>query len=438
MNKKKTLLFLALFYAFNSTASTLELEWQHYTSAPSLETQLQDHLFVKWDQKTDFYLGSFYVDSHLQTEYALDRSEIFYFNIPELYFFYRHPLNDSFHSIELIIGRKIKPWSLADKYWEMALWNPLSRWNPLHPVTNGLIGSFLTFNSRKWSVDFFVGPLHIPNLEAQFIEKNSDIYSNSRWFYPPPDQADILGRDYIDIFYDIKYPYMFNILQPSYLLSFKTWSKNSETYYWIKLSAASKPVNHQFFARNKINLLKIGREKNAKGNIDQILTSLPVRQRLLSLEWGFDYNSFSSVFTLENTKMKEVDKSPPGWDFLNSRENLTYFSTLLKYNFLTESFIQIGYLQSWFQNYNTTRDSRKEQAPSILERYKVLEGLSLDWQTKFLSPTGLPRILALNYRYSFLNEGAWLFIKALYYISPKFYSAVSFDILGAKNRKIIF
>ena len=90
MNKKNIIIFLALFYVFESLASTVQLKWQHYTSDPGLKTQLKDYVFVKWDQKTDFYKGPFYFDSRIQSEYNLDSSQLFYFNIPELYFSYKY------------------------------------------------------------------------------------------------------------------------------------------------------------------------------------------------------------------------------------------------------------------------------------------------------------------------------------------------------------
>ena len=440
MNKNNGLIFFMLFYVFSSSASTVELEWQSYTSAPSLETQLKDYVFLKWDQKTDFYAGPFYFDSHIQAEYGLDRSEIFYFNIPELYFFYKYDLNKTLYyieSIELNVGRKIKVWSLADEYWDMGLWNSLSRWEPLHPVTNGLIGSFFTLKARQWSVDFFLGALYLPNQEAQFIERDGEAYSNSRWFSPLPNRVDTLN---INIDYFTHSPFIFDILfQQSYLLSFKTWSRVSEADYWVKWSIADKPVNHLFFVLNKRNLFNIGKEKGAVGNVKQDITILPVRQRILSMEWGLDYNNFSGIFTVENTKMKEVDTSPEGWDFLNHRESFTYFSALLKYSFLPQSFIQLAYIQSWFKNYNINAiDLAKKKNPSILRRYKVLEGIGVDWQTEILSSKGLSRIFALNYRYSFSNKGAWLFVKALYYITPKIYASMTVDILGAEERKGYF
>ena len=441
MSKKIFCFFcFILFYAFNSLASQLELEWQHYISEPSLKTQLQDYVFLRWDQKTDFNYGALYFDSHVQMEYGLDRSDFFYFNIPELYFSYEYNFKKPFYSIESIelnVGRKIKDWNLADEYWEMGSWNPLSRWNPLHPVTSGLTGAFLTFMSSQWSVDFFLGALFFPNQEVQLIEKDGEIYSNSRWFYPLPDKAlpDRASELDIDINYFIYSPHIFDILfQPSYVLSLKTWSKTPEAYYWMRWSIADKPVNHLFYVLNNKERYKVGKEKGAVGKVHQAITSLPVRQRLLSAEWGLDYGDLSTVFTLENTKMKEVDISPEGWDFLNRRENFTYFSALLKYNVLSNSFVQLAYIQTWFKNYNVgTVNPAEVKPPSVLQRYKVLEGMGVDWETEFLSSQGLPRIFALNYRYSFLGRGAWLFVKTSYHFTPQIHTAMTFDVLGAKN-----
>lgn len=444
MFKNNTLIFCLLFYAssslaFNSNA-ILELEWQHYTSDPSLKTQMNDYISLKWDQKLDLYKGPFYFDAHVQAEYALDASKIFYFNVPELYFFYKYDLEKplyNINSIELNVGRKIKEWSVADEYWDMGLWNPLSRWNPLHPETNGLIGSFLTVTSNQWSLDFFIGALYLPNQEPQIMEKDGTIYSRSRWFLPLPDQVDALG---IDIRYLPHSPFIYDTLfQQSYLLNFKIWSDTPIVHYWMKWSIADKPVNHLFFILNKKNLFKIGKEEGAEGNVYQQITILPVRQRILSTEWGFDYNDFSTVFTLESVGMREADTSPEGWNFFNHRESFTYYSVLLKYNFSPTTFLQAGYVQTWFKDYNINLiDALRRKRPSTLHKHKILKGIGLDWQTEFVSSKGLKRIFNINYRHSILNEGSWLFFKALYYVTPEIYTSVTFDVLGARSNKDYF
>ncbi len=436
MNRKFIfLLFLALFYPKLSLTSSLDMEWQHFISPPGLKNQLKDYAFLKWNQKNNWQAKPFRFNSHIQAEYALDRSRIFYFNVSELYFAYKYKMKKPLYfinSIELNVGRKIKIWSLADEYWDLGLWNPLNRWNPLHPQTDGLVGSLLTLKSHQWSVDFFLGALHLSAQEAQLVEENGELYSRSRWFSPLPNQIDTLN---VDINYFIRTPFVFDVLfQQSYLLSFKTWSSTPETYYWMKWALADKPVNHSFTVLNETNLLRLEQNGDSLGSVNQKITTLPVRQRILSAEWGLDYNNFSAVFTLENTKMREVEISPKGWSFFNRRENFTYFSSLLKYNFRPKSFIQVAYIQSWFKNYNIQSNNEiGKKTPSILQRYKVLRGIGVDWQTEFLSSKGLKRVFTLNYRYHFLNEGAWLFLQALYYITPQIYSSVGVDILGGKT-----
>ncbi|MDE0091982.1 MAG: hypothetical protein OXN83_01695, partial [Oligoflexia bacterium] len=53
---------------------------------------------------------------------------------------------------------------------------------------------------------------------------------------------------------------------------------------------------------------------------------------------------------------------------------------------------------------------------------------------------------ALKYQYSFLDQGAWLFAKALFYVTSRAYTEVTIDILGAvdllknktsKNRSLL-
>ena len=181
MFQKKIITFLFLLYVCCGYANEARIEWQHYTSSPSIKEQLSDYLLFKWDQKKDFTKGPFYFDSHFQFEYSLDRSDFIYFNISELYLFYKYELEKPLYSVESIefhLGRKIKNWSEGDEYWDLGLWNPLTRWNPLHPVTNGLVGSFLTLKAKRWESDFFIGALYLPSLEAKRIEEEREnLYS---------------------------------------------------------------------------------------------------------------------------------------------------------------------------------------------------------------------------------------------------------------------
>ena len=435
-------LFILFFYIFSSPASELQLEWQHYISASNLPEQPQNYMFLKWDQKSDFYKAPFFINIHAKMEHDLERSRAFSFSLPEMSLSYKYKFHHFIFldNIEIHLGRKIKRWSLADEHWDMGLWNPLNRLNPLHPSSIGLIGSFLTLNFKKWSFDFFLSGIYLPHKEVPIKEKNGRAYSTYRWFNPLYEQVDIFNLSYLDIYYSFDNPYLFDLLfQGSYILSFKTWIKTSGVYYWIKWSFADKPVNHLFFILKKNEVFKLGKEKGTEAVIQQPITTLRVREKILSAEWGFDYKNFSTVFTLENTNKKEPNLKPEGWGFLNQREKLTYFSSLFKYKLFSKTFIKFGYLQSWFPDHQMHSYKIKGQAPpSILRRYKLLNGVSVEGETEFLSQKGLKRVLGVKYKYSFFNEAAWLFLKAEYYVSPQMYTSLTMDVLGAKNYEDYF
>lgn len=441
MNKKYIFLSFFLFYVFGSSASELQLEWQHYTSDPGTQDQLKNYIFLRWDQKMDIYKGPFHVDIHARMEHDIERSRSFYFDLPELSLSYVYGFQTFpyINTIELHLGRKIKRWSLADEYWDMGLWNPLNRLNPLHPTSNGLIGSFLTVNSKRWSFDFFLSGIYLPNKEVPVKEKEGRAYSAHRWYNPLYDQA-VFNLSYLDIYYSLDRPFLMDLLfQGSYIFSFKTWARKSDAYYWMRWSFTDKPVNHLFFVLKKDKIFQIKKVKDAKGVVDQPITTLPVRENILSAEWGLDYKDFSTVFTLEHIRRKEEHLKPEGWDFFNQREEFTYFSSLFKYKVSPKSFIQFGYLQSWFSDFHLSEKGIKSKAsPSIFKKYRILNGISLGGETEFLSKKELKRVFGVKYQYSFLNQAAWLFLRAKYYLSPHIYTSATIDILGAKNYEDYF
>ena len=438
MIQKSVFSFFALFCAFCASANTVKLEWQHYTSAPSIEERLSDYTFFKWDHKIDFKEGPFYFDSQFQLEYSLDRGKLFYFNAQELYLFYRYDLQQPLYSVKAIevnVGRKARAWSAGDEYWDLGLWNPLNRWNPLHPSENGLIGSFFTFISDQWTADFFIGALYMPERGPQIVEEKGQIYSRSRWFAMLPSQVSAYN---IDIQYSRDNPFIFDVLfQQSFLFSFKTWSKTPEVFYWMKWSFADKPANHLFYVLNQNDRVRVEGKKGGKVFVSQKITILPVRQRILSTEWGLDYKDLSITFSLENAKMKEASVSPKYWDFVSNRDNFTYFSALLKYNYFNDDFVRLAFIQSWFKG-----SDFYEKEPSLLIKGRVLEGVGFDWQTQLLDHKSQPVFFNLKYHYSFLDEGAWLSAKARYYVTPKIYTEFAIDVLGKykmenKNRTFL-
>ena len=424
---KTALSFFMLLCVSSIYANEVKLEWQSYTTPPSSKDQFSYYTLLKGNYDFDFVKEPFYFDSSFQFEYSLDRSKFFYYNIPELYFDYKYKLNSPVYfvqSIQVSLGRKAESWSIGDDYWNLGLWNPLNRWNPLHPSRNGLIGSFFTFNAKKWESLFFIGAFYLPEKNVQIIEENGRLYSRSRWFSMLSSQVNPFD---IDIFYSIDKPFIFNILfQQSFLFSFKTWSEAKEADYWMKWSFADKPVNHLFYILNINNSVQVDKKANGGVYVKPKLTVYPIRQRILSAEWGLDYKKFSAVLSLESTRMNSESVLPQEWSFISDQTDFTYFSALLKYNYLKDSFFQLSFIQSWF-----LRGAGLQQISSVMQRGRVLDGAGFDWQTRLFPHTKQPLLLNLKYQYSFLNKGAWLFAKAVYNIGPKVYTEASINILGA-------
>ena len=423
----KSILFFYMICAPFVYASDVKLEWQHYTSPPRVKEQLSDYVLFKGNYKKDFTKGPFYFDSEFQLEHGLDRSQFFYFNVPEFYLNYKYELEKFLYSVESIqvgLGRKAEEWSLADEYWGLSLWNTQNRWNPLHPSSNGLIGSFFTFKAKQWESRFFIGAVYLPDQEIQIIEKEGRIYSHSRWFSALSSQVNPFD---INIDYSIDKPFIFDLLfQQSFLFSLKTWSKTSEFSYWMRWSFADKPVNHLFHISNINNSLQVEKKEGGRIFVNPELTIFPVRQRILSTEWGLDYKKLSAVFSLENTRMKPKSVLPQKWSFVKDRSDFTYFSALLKYDYLRGSFLRLAFIQSWFRG-----DWISRQASSIMGRWRVLEGAGLDWQTQFFSHKNQPLYLTVKYQHSFLDQGDWLYAQALFYMTDKIYTEFTVNVLGA-------
>ena len=457
--QKTVIAFFLIFFCAHQAVSSgsVKLEWEHYFSNPVISDQLTDYVFLKGDYDLEFTKGPFDFKFQFKLEHSLDYRNWTYWDVPELFLFYKYDFEKFFYTIESIefyLGRQIKVWSEGDKYWSLGLWNPAIRWNPLNPIISGNIGSFVTFKSNNWESDFFIGALHIPDSLTHLDIRDHRFYTYSRWRVIFPQKVD---RSNLDIYYTSPIPFLFDLInQRSFFASFKTWSEKSDSNYWIKWSFADKPTNHFYWIMNKTGKLKFSSETKQKpwqiktiNNkisrlkssskkdspavfVDQIINVVLSRQRILSTEWGMDYKDFSVIFSLENTKIKEEKTlNKDRWSFINSRDSFTYFSLLLKYNYLDNSFIELGWIQSWFSKYNSYVNTA--QIPRFFSQNKILEGLGLSWENRDALLKNLPLFFKLKYQYSFLDQGAWLSAKVSYYMSAKTYVECSVNILGSKR-----
>ncbi len=428
---------IIIFFLSSSFANSgkIELEWDHFTTdAYKYTTQLNDYTSLKINHDFNKYIGSFHFNSRFIGEHFLDYSRITYYSLPEIYLSYSYEFDKKIYfnlkSLNIIFGRKVQSWSVADEYWEFGLWNPLNSWNPLHPTSKGLMGTFLSMKSQNWSVDMLVGGLYLPSSYTKAELKDGLISSSSRWFPGVPNKIDILGRGFLDIKYLVKLPFILDIFfQQSYALSFKTWL-NKERTIWTKWAYGYKPVNNMFLVTNTRNILEL-----TNMQVSKKITILPVRHTILSSEWGGEYGDFSTILSVGHTFVQEDRKVPEGWEFLHDRGRFTYLSALMKYNFSAKNYLQLSYLDSWFDSIFLGEEAHlgASKVPFIFNQYKILSGLGFDLHMEYLSKGNLKRQLDINYKYSFSNKGGLLFVQAIYYLFPQLYTSLTADILGAEN-----
>ncbi|WP_413557498.1 hypothetical protein [Bdellovibrio sp. HCB209] len=109
-----------------------------------------------------------------------------YLNISELYVQTRQSESDSF-----FIGRKKMLWSELDARWELGVWEPLFKWNPLAPDRQGLSGIFWQTEGPAYSFTLFASPLYIPSQGPSFEIEGGDFVRGNPWFHQPPSSVRI-------------------------------------------------------------------------------------------------------------------------------------------------------------------------------------------------------------------------------------------------------
>lgn len=127
--------------------------------------------------------------------YAVGNSLLSYLNIRETYFSTPFEDKSEFH-----IGRKLHNWSSLDTIWNLGVFQPQFRWNPLSLENQGLTGFFWEKNASDYGMTLFASPLYIPDQGASYELKDGQFQSSNPWFAAPPQnirfQGELLPIDY--------------------------------------------------------------------------------------------------------------------------------------------------------------------------------------------------------------------------------------------------
>lgn len=168
-------------------------------------------------------------------QYAIGNSVLSYLNFREIYF-----AQNIDESSNLYIGRKLHNWSALDTIWNMGVYQPQFRWNPLAPENQGLTGLFWNKKTESFSFTLFASPLYIPDQGASYELKDGQFQSSNPWFQPPPQHV-LFQNVLLPIDYEINKPEISSVVFQSQFGAQLRWSHSDG--YFANIGAMYKPAN---------------------------------------------------------------------------------------------------------------------------------------------------------------------------------------------------
>lgn len=410
--------------------SQVELKGSHYLSKPAAELQSQNYFSLFGHLHYEAQKNQFLFKVSGLGEVFSDKS--FYFNVPELYVSYAYDLKDSLflESLKVYVGRHIKEWSRADRYWELGTWNPLNLWEPLYPIPNGLVGAFLDLKANFWLLEFYVGALHLPHTgpKREQDEKTGSISSPSRWAWIPPKEVILPAGFKRDIDYLVGFVKE-KLIHDSYALSLKAWLPENKNI-WLKGSFGYKQNNSVFLTLNTSDRYKVPASAKKESLIQLKGENHQVIQRTLTGELGIEYKDFSSLFSVSQNKVKLLKDLPENHVLVRSPISHIYLSALAGYKIPLYENIETNFQMAYLHSLNKKKTWTKARE----KHHKLFRGFRFDLTTQILSATGLKRDFSLKF---WLSPEKWenLFsLDALMHILPSLYVAGRVNILtGEKN-----
>lgn len=167
--------------------------------SPTFEaTQKTNYQFVGGAIKTDPFTDDF-LKMDVAGGVALGAPLLNYLNISELYLQKRSG-SESFY-----IGRKKILWNELDGRWDLGVWQPMFKWNPLNPESQGLVGIFWEIDKPFYNLLLFASPMFIPDQGASFEIKDGSFVRANPWAARPPESVRILGVE-TGIDYNVNMP----------------------------------------------------------------------------------------------------------------------------------------------------------------------------------------------------------------------------------------
>lgn len=172
---------------------------------------------------------------NLTGKYAVGNPVLSYLNIREVDIGF-----DVDETSKIFVGRKMMNWSELDSKWNMGLYQPQFRWNPIDSETQGLTGLFWQKKQTNFSMRLFASPLYIPDQGPGYELKDGQFQNSNPWFQAPPQNIKFQGQ-LLPIDYEVNKPETTDVInQTSYGASL---SLGENQGFFANLSGSYKPAN---------------------------------------------------------------------------------------------------------------------------------------------------------------------------------------------------
>lgn len=172
---------LAPAFAFAHVQTEMRLFSDSFISPTFEASERTNYQFVGAHIKSDpFTDDAFKMD--ISGGVAVGAPLLNYLNISEFYLQTRQSETETF-----FMGRKKMLWNELDSRWDLGVWEPLFKWNPLNAENQGLTGLFWQVDKPFYTLVLFASPFFIPDQGPSFEIENGEFVKGNPWFRRPPE-----------------------------------------------------------------------------------------------------------------------------------------------------------------------------------------------------------------------------------------------------------
>lgn len=172
-------------FAFGQVRTEMRLFSDSFISPKFEATQKNNYQFVGASLKTEPFSDT-PLKMDISGGVAVGSPLLNYLNISEFYL-----QSNQSDSTTFYVGRKKMLWSELDARWDLGVWEPLFKWNPLSPERQGLTGIYWQIDKPQYTFMLFASPFYIPSQGPSFEIQDGDFVKGNPWFHNPPQSVRI-------------------------------------------------------------------------------------------------------------------------------------------------------------------------------------------------------------------------------------------------------